>query len=119
MGDRIILIIIIIALAIYFFYFENRTSSNQNYQVPQEYKGSEGLDYIRRNYASELQQARSLCTNQFNGNWVDSSTSIGCYNMQGFSENYCNIDIIKNLESLCISINGSPVCSSTQASCSI
>jgi len=117
MRDRTILIIIIIVLAAYFFYTRNKVSSNQNYTVPSEYKGSEGLNYLRENYASELSQARSLCINQFKGNWVDSSNNIGCYDMQGFSSYYCDIDVLKNLVNLCESIGGNPTCSSTQASC--
>ena len=119
MEDITLLIIIIIILAIYFFYIKNNVPEKQNYTVPPEYKGSEGLDYIRKTYASELSQARSLCTNQFKGNWVDSSNNLGCYDMQGFSSSYCNMDIINNLINLCKSIGGSSTCSSTQASCSV
>jgi len=117
MRDRTILIIIILVLAAYFFYTKNKTTGNKNYEIPPEYKGSEGLNYIRKHYASELAQVRSLCINQFKGDWVDTSNDIGCYNMQGFSSSYCNMDIIKNLENLCKSIGGNPTCSSTQTSC--
>jgi len=118
MNDLTIFIIIIIILAAYFLY--NRGSdSSQNYSVPSQYKGSEGLDYIRKSYASGLSQARGLCTSQFKGEWVDSSNEIGCQNMQGFSTSYCGVDIIKNLVNLCNSIGGNPVCSSTEASCSV
>jgi len=119
MRDITILIIIIIILALYFLYFKNNTENNQSYTVPPEYRGSEGLDYIREHYASELAQARSLCINQFKGDWIDTSNDLGCYNMQGFSSSYCNMDIINNLVNLCKSIGGNPSCSSTQASCSV
>jgi len=115
MGDRTILIIIVVALAAYFLY----PKSSNTYTIPSGYKGAEGLDYLRKNYASELAQVRSLCINQFKGNWVDTSNTIGCYNMQSFSEYYCNTDTVKNLVNLCNSIEGDPICSSTQASCTI
>jgi hypothetical protein len=117
MKDIYILIIIVIILAAYFFY-KNSTAS-QSYSVPTQYKGSEGLDYIRKNYASELSQAKSLCAGQFKGEWIDSSSEIGCQNMQGFSTSYCGMDIINNLVNMCNSIGGNPVCSSTQAICSV
>jgi len=119
MRDRTIFIIIIIVLAAYFFYTEDKVSDKQDYTVPPEYKGSEGLDYIRKTYASELSQARGLCINQFKGNWVDTSNNLGCYDMQDFSSYYCNMDILTNLVNLCKSIGGDPTCSSTQASCTV
>jgi hypothetical protein len=120
MRDRTILIIIIIVLAAYFLYVNrNKTSGNQTYTIPPEYKGTEGLDYIRKNYTTELAQARNLCISQFKGDWADSSNTIGCYNMQGFSTSYCNMDIIQNIVKLCNSIGGNPICSSTQASCTV
>ena len=96
----------------------NKTSSNQN-TVPTDYKGKPGLDYLKQHYSSGLAQAKSLCTSQFKGTWTDSANSIGCYNMKGFSTYYCNMDYIKGLIDLCREINGNPVCSSTQASCSL
>jgi len=117
MKDIYILIIIVIILAAYSFY--KNSTANQSYSVPTQYKGSEGLDYIRKNYASGLSQAKSLCVGQFKGEWTDSSSEIGCQNMQGFSTYYCSFDIIKNLVKMCISIGGSPICSSTQAICSV
>ena len=116
MRDIIFLILIIIALASYFFYNKNFESQ---YTIPSEYKGTKGLEYIRENYASELAQARNLCINQFKGDWIDTSNKIGCYNMEGFSSYYCNVDIIKNLINLCYSIGGTPTCSSTEMSCSV
>jgi len=117
MRDRTILIIIVIALIVYFLY--NKSLDNQNYSIPPEYKGSEGLDYIRKNRASDLAQAKNLCTSQFKGNWVDSANEIGCYNMQGFSTYYCYTSTIQNIVNLCKSIGGNPICSSNQASCSV
>jgi len=115
-----IAIIIIIILAAYFSSFNKTgTSSSQTYSIPPEYRGSAGLEYVKRQYSSQLSQARSLCTGQFKGNWMDSSNSLGCYNMQGFSTYYCGMNIIKNLENLCRSIGGSSTCSSNQASCSV
>ena len=117
MDNLTVLIIIMIILAAYFIY--KGGSSSQSYSVPSQYKGSEGLDYIRKNYASGLSQAKVLCTGQFKGQWVDSSSEIGCNNMQGFSTAYCSVDVIQNLVNLCNSIGGSPTCSSTEASCSV
>ena len=115
-----IIIIIIIILAVYYSYFNKTgTSNNQTYSVPPEYRGTQGLDYVKRQYSSQLSQAKNLCTSQFKGNWVDNSNSLGCYNMQGFSSYYCSMDIIKNLVNLCKSIGGSSTCSSNQASCTV
>ncbi|NIO44399.1 MAG: hypothetical protein GTN36_02495 [Candidatus Aenigmarchaeota archaeon] len=119
MRDRTIFIIIIIILVAYFLFTEDSSSDKQDYKVPPEYRGKEGLDYIKRTYSSELSQARSLCINQFKGNWIDTSNDLGCYNMQGFSSSYCNMDILKNLANLCRSIGGNSICSSTQASCTV
>jgi hypothetical protein len=120
MRDRTIFVIIVIIFIAYFFYSkQNSTENSSTPTVPSEYQGSEGLDYIRENYASELAQARSLCTGQFNGNWVDNSNAIGCYDMQGFSTYFCSMDVIQNLVSTCRSIGGNPTCSSTQASCTV
>lgn len=118
MNDLTIFIIIIIILAAYVLY-HGGSSSSQSYSVPSNYTGSEGLDYIRKNYSTGLAQVQTLCTGQFKGEWVDSSSEIGCQNMQGFSTSYCSLSVIQNLVNLCNSIGGSPVCSSTQASCSV
>lgn len=117
MRDIAILAIILLILAGYYFYKSG--SANESYSIPEEYKGTQGLDYIRKNYATGLAQAQGLCTSQFKGTWTDNSNSIGCYEMQGFSTSYCGMDIIQNLVKLCNSIGGSSVCSSTQASCSV
>ena len=119
MKDRTILIIIIVILAAYFFYSQSKTTDSGEYDIPPEYRGAEGLDYIRNNYASQLSQARSLCISQFKGDWTDTSNRIGCYNMEGFSSAYCGLGIIKDLVSLCNSIGGSPTCSSSQVGCSV
>jgi len=122
MRDRTILIIfIVIALVLYFLYNKNEDSQSypQNYSIPPEYKGSQGLNYIRNNYASDLAQARSLCVNQFKGNWVDNSNERGCLNMQGFSSYYCYTSAIQNIVNLCNSIGANPICSSNQASCTV
>jgi hypothetical protein len=117
--DNKLIVLAIVALVAYYLYNKPNGGTSQTLTVPQEYKGTAGLNYIRQNYASEISQARSLCSGQFKGSWVDSSNSIGCYNMQGFSQYYCNINTLQNLAKLCNSIGGSPVCSSTQASCSV
>jgi len=120
MGYETIIIIILIVLAAYFSYFnKTSTSNNQTYSIPPEYKGTQGLEYVKKQYSSQLSQAKSLCSSQFKGNWVDTLNSIGCYNMQGFSTSYCGFDVIQNLVKLCNSIGGNPVCSSTQASCTV
>jgi hypothetical protein len=113
MKDRTIIIIVIILIIAYLFY----TNENKSYSIPSEYKGTAGLDYMRKQYASQLSQAKSFCINQFKGEWIDSSNEIGCHNMQGFSASYCNMGIIQNIKNLCDSIKGNPVCSSTQATC--
>jgi hypothetical protein len=119
MNDLTIFIIIIIILAAYALYHRESSSGSQSYSVPSNYTGSEGLDYIRKNYSSGLAQAQALCTGQFRGEWVDSSSEIGCQKMQGFSTSYCGVDIINNLVNMCNTIGGNPVCSSTEASCSV
>jgi len=116
-GDSTILIIIIIIVGIII--IGNKLVSSNKPSVPSGYKGVEGLDYLKKQYGSSLSQARSLCTSQFKGNWVDTSNSIGCYSMQGFSTAYCSMDIIHNLISLCNSIGGSATCSINQASCTV
>jgi hypothetical protein len=98
---------------------QNLVQSSQPYQVPPQYTGQQGIQYLRQNYGSQFEQARGLCTSQFKGEWVDSPTSIGCVNMKGFSDVMCNVDTIRSLMQTCRSIGGSPVCNSNQASCSI
>jgi len=120
MNDKIVYTIIVIALA-YIIAFgnsfgNNKSSSNQSNTVP---SGTAGLEYLKKQYASDLAKAQSLCSSQFKGNWVDTSNSIGCYSMQGFSTYYCGVDVIQNLVNVCKSIGGTPTCSSTQASCSV
>jgi hypothetical protein len=112
MNDITILIIILIILGAYVLFYKSTS-------VPTQYKGQEGLDYIRNNRAGDLAQAKALCISQFKGSWVDSSNAIGCYSMQGFSTSYCGMDILKNVIDLCNSIGGNPTCSSTQASCTV
>ena len=104
----------------------NETANNQTpinetiiISIPSDYKGSEGLDYVRTNYSSELEKAKSLCTDSFKGDWIDTLDGMGCYNMQGFSTSYCNENIIQSLVSLCNKINGSPDCSTDKVICSI
>jgi len=117
-SDTLIGIIIIIILFAYPFYIEF-FGGKSNYGVPPEYRGVEGLEYIKNERPAELTQAKYLCENQFKGNWVNTASNIGCYNMVGFSEQYCNLGEIKNLVNLCNSIGGTPICSSTQASCTV
>ena len=117
------MVVLIIALLILggYLYYKNyipSTSDNQP-SVPSGTTGSAGLDYIRKNYGSGLAQAQSLCASQFKGTWRDDSSTIGCYNMQGFNTAYCSTDVIQNLVDMCNSIGGNAVCSSTQASCSV
>jgi len=120
MRDLTIAVIILIVVIAYSYFNKGSTSHSSNsFSIPSEYKGQEGLNYIRQNYASQLSQARSLCTSQFKGNWVDSSNSLGCYSMQGFSTLYCSTDVIKNLIETCKSIGGSSTCSTSQLSCSV
>lgn len=121
MEDFKVAVIILIVVVAYSYINKNFLSrqSNNEYTIPPEYMGQEGLNYIKQNYASQLSQARSLCTGQFKGNWVDSSNSLGCYSMQGFSTLYCGTDVVKNLIETCKSIGGSSSCSSSQLSCSV
>ncbi|MFH1229858.1 MAG: hypothetical protein V1678_05565 [Candidatus Aenigmatarchaeota archaeon] len=98
---------------------QNFNQNSQTYQVPSQYTGQQGIQYLRQNYGSQFEQARSLCGSQFNGEWVDSPTGIGCINMKGFSEVLCSVDTIRSLMETCRSIGGSPVCNSNQASCSL
>lgn len=98
------------------------TSDNETFtitSVPSEYKGSEGLNYIRNNSVLELTKAISLCTDMFGGEWVDTLDAMGCYNMQGFSIDYCSRDLIQTLVSLCNQINGKPECSANHVVCAV
>ena len=98
---------------------DNQDYEDLNITIPPEYKGVAGLDYMRRNYAPSMEKAKSLCTGQFKGDWRDTSTEMGCYDMQGFLTLYCDAETIKNLKDLCNSINGISDCSSNQVSCSV
>ena len=116
--DKLV-ILIIIAVVAYYLYTQQTKSSN--YSLPSEYvnSGSKGLTYLEQQYASQLSQARSLCENQFKGTWSQTSNSLGCYNMQGFSTIYCNTQEIQQITSICKQIGGNAVCSSDQASCTV
>jgi hypothetical protein len=98
---------------------ENQGYEDLNITIPPEYKGVAGLDYVRRNYAPTMEKAKSLCTDQFKGNWRDTSTEMGCYDMQGFLTLYCGAETIQRLVNICIYINGNSTCSSNQVSCSV
>lgn len=117
--DELKIAVIILIIVVAYSFFTNKTKGNKTYSIPPEYMGQEGLNYIKQNYASQLSQARSLCSSQFKGNWIDTSNSIGCYNMQGFSSLYCSTDVIKNLIETCNSIGGISSCSSSQISCTV
>jgi hypothetical protein len=134
-----VLIFLIIAISAYFLFvykgnqnFTSNETFNQTNKtftygnktftitsIPSEYKGSKGLDYIRNNSALELAEAKSLCIDLLNGEWVDTSNALGCYNMKDFSIVFCERDIIKTLISLCNQINGNPDCSTNQVICSV
>jgi hypothetical protein len=98
---------------------ENQGYEDLNITIPPEYKGVAGLDYVRRNYAPTMEKAKSLCTDQFKGNWRDTSTEMGCYDMQGFLTLYCGAETIQRLVNICSYINGNSTCSSNQVSCSV
>jgi hypothetical protein len=98
---------------------ENHVYEGLNITIPPEYKGVAGLDYVRRNYAPSMEKAKSLCTGQFKGDWRDTSTEMGCYDMQGFLTLYCGAETIQSLVNLCSYINGNSTCSSNQVSCSV
>jgi hypothetical protein len=98
---------------------ENQGYEGLNITIPPEYKGVAGLDYVRRNYAPSMDRAKSLCTGQFKGEWRDTSTEMGCYDMQGFLTLYCGAEAIQSLVNLCSHINGNSTCSSNQVSCSV
>jgi hypothetical protein len=98
---------------------ENQYYEDLNITIPPEYKGVEGLDYVRRNYAPIMEKAKSLCTDKFKGEWRDTSTEMGCYDMHGFLTLYCGAEAIQSLMNLCNSINGISTCSTNQVSCSV
>lgn len=98
---------------------ENQYYEGLNITIPPEYKGVAGLDYVRRNYAPSMEKAKSLCTGQFKGDWRDTSTEMGCYDMQGFLTLFCGAETIQSLVNLCNYINGNSTCSSKQVSCSV
>jgi hypothetical protein len=117
-GDSTIIIILLIILAVII--IGNKiVSKNNTPSLPSNLKGAAGLDYLKKQYGSYLSQAQSLCVSQFKGNWVDTSNSIGCYGMNGFSIAYCSMDAIHNLENACSSIGGSAACSISEVSCTV
>jgi len=135
---EVLIFLIVIAVSAYILFFSNRlnTEDNRNstldnktnqisandiltISIPSDYKGSQGLDYVRSNYSSYAEKAKNLCTDSFKGDWIDTLDGMGCYNMQSFSTSYCNESIIQSLVSLCNKINGSPDCSSDKVICSI
>ena len=100
----------------------NNVPSSQEYEnivIPPEYTSKEGLDYVKANYASTVERARNLCTEQFGGEWIDSPIEMGCYNMEGFLIVYCSAEDIQNLRNLCISINGNSTCTPSIISCTV
>ena len=100
----------------------NMTPSNADYEnviIPPEYTGPEGLEYVRTNYAPNMDEAKSLCTEQFKGEWRDTATEMGCYNMRGFLTLYCTAETIQKLTNLCDQINGDSTCSSDTVSCTV
>jgi len=120
MDDFTIAVIILIIVIVYSYFSKSSISQPKStFSIPTNLMGQAGLDYVRQNYASELSQARSLCESQFKGSWIDSSNSIGCYNIQGFSDLYCGTDVISQFYKACSSIGGSPVCTSSQLSCTV
>lgn len=101
---------------------ETFESDNETFtlpSLPSNYKKSDALDYVRNTSASDMAKAESMCTSQFNGNWVNTLDAIGCYNMQGFSTDYCNSDLIQSLVNICNQIEGQPECSSDNVVCSV
>lgn len=132
---EILVLLVILVIATYFIIYEVNNSSNQNsasnktftigdetftiISIPSKYKGSEGLDYIRNNSASELARAKSACIDKFKGGWLDTLDAMGCYNMQDFSMDYCSEDIIQTLVNRCNQINGNPDCSTYQVTCTV
>ena len=97
-------------------------SGNDTFTIPSlppDYKKSDALNYIRNNSAPELAKAESMCTSQFGGNWVNILDAMGCYNMQGFSTEYCSNELIQTLVSLCNQMDGESECSSDHVVCSV
>jgi hypothetical protein len=113
MDNKTAAIIIIIIIGAYFFYQKYGTSKS----TPVNLQGTEGLQQIKNNRASDLDYARNLCVSQFQGSWVNNQNEVGCYNMVGFSSNYCSM--MQDIINQCNSIGGNVVCTSTQASCSV
>lgn len=99
------------------FAYENETYKIVT--VPPEYKKAAGLDYIRNNSAAEIEKANSLCTYMLGGNWVDTESAMGCYNMEYFVTAFCDRDIIKTLTDLCEEINGNSECLTDRIACSV
>ena len=119
MNGLAFVLLVLFALVAYSYADRNFISHASSYEIPAEYRGVEGLNYVRQNYGSQMSQAQGLCSSQFKGSWIDSSNVIGCYSMQGFSTMYCGIDAVRSLIESCRAIGGSPVCSSDQISCTV
>lgn len=139
--EVLVLLVIIVIVACFLFNSNiNNNSNNQNLtagnrtynntytvgdetytlpSIPPEYKGSEGLDYVRNNSAPELGKAKSMCIDIFKGDWIDTLDAIGCYNMRGFSTDYCSMDVIQAIVILCNRISGTPECSITHVVCGV
>ncbi|NIO44198.1 MAG: hypothetical protein GTN36_01420 [Candidatus Aenigmarchaeota archaeon] len=95
------------------------TIGDQTFTIPPEYNGIEALDYVRENYSSSFSEAQDFCINQFNGDWIDESERIGCYDMEDFFILFCSMKNIMNILDFCYSIEGMPTCSSTEVSCTL
>jgi len=111
-------VIIFLAIAAYFLFF-NKSSTFMSQSTTVLPTGTQGLIAVKQQHSSELPQARSFCTGQFKGEWVETSNEIGCFNMQGFSSAYCLVGQVQDIINDCKAIGGTPVCTSTQASCSV
>lgn len=111
-------VIIFLAIAAYFLFF-NKTPFGQSQNTTVLPTGTQGLDIVKQQRASEMSQAEGYCTGRFKGNWVDTSNVVGCYDMQGFSTVYCVLGQIQDITKTCESIGGTPTCTETQISCSV
>jgi hypothetical protein len=87
--------------------------------VPSGYTSSQGMQHIKSSYASQLEEARILCTSHFGGDWVNTLDAIGCYNMKGFSMAFCGNDVIQGLIRLCYQIDGDNGCTDTEIYCAV
>jgi len=93
------------------------TIDNQAYAIPSEYEGAEAVNYVKENYSSSFSEAKDFCINQFNGEWIDDSEKIGCFDMEGFFILFCSTENVLNILNFCYLIGGMPICSSTEVSC--